>query len=118
MHRRASSWYGAGKAAVGQADWQALHDPQRSCPGSDGASSRVVSIAPSSSPDPCSRPTRLLCLPSQPSPAASTRGLSITASVSTNTFSCLSAPSDTRLPALAFTPLLTPQAYPPYSSPV
>ena len=50
------------------------------------ASSSVVKIAPRNSHEPCSRDTRLVCLPCQPRPAAAASGFSITAAVSTNTF--------------------------------
>ena len=54
--------------------------------GSSGGSSSVVKIAPRNSHEPNSRDTRLVCLPCQPSPAAAASGFSITAAVSTNTF--------------------------------
>ena len=50
------------------------------------ASSSVVKIAPRNSHEPCWRDTRLVCLPCQPSPALAASGFSITAAVSTNTF--------------------------------
>ena len=46
----------------------------------------VVKIAPRNSHEPNSRDTRLVCLPCQPRPAACASGFSITAAVSTNTF--------------------------------
>ena len=52
MHRRASSWYGAVIAPVGQASMQRRHVPQRSIAGSSGGRSSVVIISPSSSHEP------------------------------------------------------------------
>ena len=55
--------------------------------GASGSSSRLVRITPRNSQLPCSRLTRLVCLPCQPIPAACASGFSITGAVSTNTFS-------------------------------
>ena len=55
-------------------------------PAASGGSSSVVKIAPRNSHEPNSRDTRLVCLPCQPRPAAAASGFSITAAVSTNTF--------------------------------
>ena len=57
------------------------------------SSSAVVKIAPRNSHEPNSRLTRLVCLPCQPSPAASASGFSITGAVSTNTFTSPPAPA-------------------------
>ena len=54
-------------------------------------------IAPRNSQEPNSRETRLVCLPCQPSPAACASGFSITAAVSTNTFT--SSPDCRRQPS-------------------
>ena len=86
MQRRASSWYGAGNAAVGQTSRQAWQLPQWSASASSVGSSSVVKIEPRNSHEPNSRETRLVCLPCQPSPALAASGFSITAAVSTNTF--------------------------------
>ena len=55
--------------------------------GASGSSSRLVRMIPRNSQLPCSRLTRLVCLPCQPMPAAALSGFSITGAVSTNTFS-------------------------------
>jgi hypothetical protein len=60
--------------------------PQLSASGSSGGRSSVVKIAPRNSHEPNCRETRLVCLPCQPNPAAAASGFSITAAVSTNTF--------------------------------
>ena len=52
-----------------------------------GSSSRLVRMIPRNSQLPCSRLTRLVCLPCQPIPAAALSGFSITGAVSTNTLS-------------------------------
>ena len=49
-------------------------------------SSAVVKMLPRKNQEPSSRLTRLVCLPCQPSPAASASGFSMTGAVSTNTF--------------------------------
>ena len=85
MHRRASSWKGAGNASVGQASRQRVQEPQRSGSGASRGSSSVVKIAPRNTQLPMSRPRRLVCLPCQPIPAACASGFSITGAVSTNT---------------------------------
>ena len=64
----------------------ALQVPQWSMSGSSGGRSSVVKIEPRNSHEPYSRDTRLVCLPCQPSPAPAASGFSITAAVSTNTF--------------------------------
>ena len=86
MQRRASSRYGTGNAAVGQTSRQAWQVPQESGSDWSGGSSSVVKIAPRNSHEPNSRETRLVCLPCQPMPAAAASGFSITAAVSTKTF--------------------------------
>jgi hypothetical protein len=86
MQRRASSRYGAGNAAVGQTSRQARQLPQWSLSGASGGRSSVVKIAPRNSQDPNWRETRLVCLPCHPSPAAPASGFSMTAAVSTKTF--------------------------------
>ena len=86
MQRRASSRYGAGKAAVGQMSRHERQLPQWSGSAASGGSSTVVRIAPRKSHEPKSRETRLVCLPCQPTPAAAASGFSINAAVSTNTF--------------------------------
>ena len=72
----------------------------RSSASSRGRSS-VVKIAPRNSHEPNSRDTRLVCLPCQPRPAACASGFSITAAVSTNTFT---SPPASRRPASAPAP--------------
>ena len=57
-----------------------------SSPASSRGNSSVVKIEPRNSHEPNSRETRLVCLPCQPMPARSASGFSITAAVSTNTF--------------------------------
>ena len=69
MQRRASSRYGAGKAAVGQISRQARQLPQASGSGASAGRSSVVKIEPRNSQDPYWRETKLVCLPCQPSPA-------------------------------------------------
>ena len=49
-----------------------------------GSISAVVRIAPRNSHEPCSRETRLVCLPCQPRPAAAASGFSRSGAVSTN----------------------------------
>ena len=79
---------GRGKPAVGQASRQRCTTRKPAVRrGASGASSRVVKIAPRNSQLPCSRLTRLVCLPCQPMPAASASGFSITGAVSTKTLS-------------------------------
>ncbi len=56
-------------------------------PARRASSSRLVRITPRNSQLPCSRLTRLVCLPCQPIPAAWASGFSITGAVSTNTLS-------------------------------
>ena len=85
MHLRASSWYGAGNASVGQMSRHRRQLPQRSEAGESGSSSAVVKIAPRKNQLPSVRLTRLVCLPCHPSPAASASGFSMTGAVSTNT---------------------------------
>ncbi len=85
MQRRASSRYGAGKAAVGQMSRQARQEPQLSSTGASAGRSSVVKIAPRNSHEPNWRETRFVCLPCQPRPALAASGFSITAAVSTNT---------------------------------
>ena len=62
-------------------------------------------MMPRNSQLPCSRLTRLVCLPCQPMPAAALNGFSITGAVSTNTFNSLGARS-TMNRASAFSALL------------
>jgi hypothetical protein len=63
-------------------------------------------MAPRNSQLPSLRLTRLVCLPCQPSPAASASGFSITGAVSTNTFNSHPA-SSTSQRASAFSAFLT-----------
>ena len=63
-------------------------------------------MMPRNSQLPCSRLTRLVCLPCQPIPAAALSGFSITGAVSTNTFSSDGA-SPTMNRASAFSAFLT-----------
>ena len=76
-------------------------------PAASAASSAVVKIAPRNSQEPSSRLTRLVCLPCQPSPAASASGFSMTGAVSTNTLTSPPARAAKR-PAISFSrPLMT-----------
>ncbi len=52
----------------------------------------MVKIEPRNSQEPNSRLTRLVCLPCQPSPAASASGFSITGAVSTKTLTSRAGP--------------------------
>ncbi len=71
------------------------------------AARRSVKIAPRNSQEPNSRETRMVCLPCQPSPAASASGFSITGAVSTNTFTS-APPRAARQPASCLSlPLIT-----------
>jgi len=56
-------------------------------------------MLPRNSHEPCARLTRLVCLPCQPSPAASASGFSITGAVSTKTLRSWPAPAFAKLPA-------------------
>ena len=69
MHRRASSVKGAGRAPVGQALRQRVQDPQRLCSGASGSSSAVVRISARRNQLPRLREIRLVCLPTNPTPA-------------------------------------------------
>jgi hypothetical protein len=72
-----------------------------------GGRSAVVKIAPRNSQFPNSRDTSTVCLPCQPSPAASANGFSITGAVSTNTFTS-EPPRAARKPAASLSlPLMT-----------
>ena len=65
---------------------QARQVPQLSGSASSAGRSRVVKIEPRNSQEPNWRDTKFVCLPCQPSPAFAASGFSITAAVSTNTF--------------------------------
>jgi hypothetical protein len=66
-----------------------------------------VKIEPMKNHEPSFRLTRLVCLPCQPSPAASPSGFSITGAVSMNTFTCAPVFAAKR-PATCFSlPLMT-----------
>ena len=70
------------------------------------SSSAVVKIAPRKSHEPNSRLTRLVCLPCQPSPAASASGFSMTGAVSTNTFTSAPARAAKRVAIRFSAPLI------------
>ena len=83
MHRRASSWYGAVIAPVGQASMQRVQVPQWSMAGSSGGSGSVVITSPSSSHEPISALMTQVFLPTQPMPARAASSFSMTGAVST-----------------------------------
>ena len=89
MQRRASIRWGPTNASrrAGVEAARAASAMLPSVAGASGCSSRLVRITPRNSQLPCSRLTRLVCLPCQPIPAACASGFSITGAVSTNTFS-------------------------------
>ena len=89
MQRRASIRWGAGRLASGRRRGSAcmIRNAGLRSPARPASSSRLVRITPRNSQLPCSRLTRLVCLPCQPIPAACASGFSITGAVSTNTFS-------------------------------
>ena len=63
-------------------------------------------MTPRNSQLPCSRLSRLVCLPCQPMPAAADSGFSITGAVSTNTLSSQPASSASQRP-IALSAFLT-----------
>ena len=77
---------GLGRAGV-EAARAAIRNAGPLRPARRARSSRLVRITPRNSQLPCSRLTRLVCLPCQPIPAACASGFSITGAVSTNTLS-------------------------------
>ena len=83
MHSRASSWYGAVIAPVGQAGRQAVQRPQWSACGASTSSGRSVYSSPSTNQEPARGWIRLVCLPIQPRPALRASGFSITGPEST-----------------------------------
>src|SRR5215217_3908586 len=80
---------------------QRRHEPQWSRSGRSTGNSAVVKIAPRKSQFPKSRETSTVCLPCQPSPAASASGFSMTGAVSTNTFTSELAFDDIVIVAVA-----------------
>ncbi len=68
MQRRASSWYGAVIARVGQISMQRAHVPHRSAIGSSAGKARSVRISPRKNIEPASCDSSKVCLPRQPMP--------------------------------------------------
>jgi hypothetical protein len=83
MQRRASSWYGAVIAPVGQAGMQALQLPQRSFAGVSTGNGRSVNSSPSMKSEPARSLIRFVCLPIQPRPALRASGFYMTGAEST-----------------------------------
>jgi len=87
MQRRASSWYGAVMARVGQMSRQAVQLPQRDVTGSAAVAAigRSVQISPRKNQEPASRFSTSVCLPIQPRPALRASAFSSSGALSANT---------------------------------